>query len=146
MPHGSDIVTFDADAVVRAARGAADGPIYSLAVYTPEAYELLHVDDVTLTFYRDEEQMLAHFDQIHDYAGIDFAEIELLTEELFPIADRVDYVTTAMNYLKFLRVYFDREGIFLALAPDEPVTPVIEALREVVDETTSRSEDGESAS
>ncbi|WP_224268264.1 hypothetical protein [Haloprofundus salinisoli] len=135
MTHGSDVVTFDADAALEAVREAVDGPLYSFAVYTPEAHELLHVDDATRTFYRDREQMLAHFDEIHNYAGIDFAEMELLTEELFPIADRVSYVTTAMDYLKLLRIYFEREGVFLALAPDEPVTELVEAVADVAAET-----------
>ncbi|WP_224334283.1 hypothetical protein [Haloprofundus halobius] len=143
MTHSSDVVTFDADAVLGAARDAVDGPLYSFAVYTPEAYELLHVDDVTRTFYRDREQMVAHFDEIHNYAGIDFAEIDLLTEELFPIADRVNYVTTAMDYLKFLRIYFDREGIFLALAPDEPVVSIVEAVADAVDEAAVDTEDAQ---
>ncbi|QCJ46174.1 MULTISPECIES: hypothetical protein [Haloprofundus] len=143
MTHGSDVVTFDADAALGAAREAVDGPLYSFAVYTPDVYELLHVEDATQTFYRDREQMVAHFDQIHSYAGIDFAEIDLLTEELFPVADRVNYVTTAMDYLKFLRIYFDQEGIFLALSPDEAVTAVVEAVEAAVDGTTVDPEDAE---
>ena len=57
---------------------------------------------------------------------------DLFTDDLFPVAESVEYIVTAMDYLTLLRVYVDREGVFLALGPEEPVEPVVAAIEEVV--------------
>jgi hypothetical protein len=49
--------------------------------------------------------MTAHFDAIHSFASIDFT---------------------------LLRIYSDRSGLFIALDPDQPVDPVVEAVEDAV--------------
>lgn len=124
----SGVIDGDADAALAAAREAAEGPLYSFVEYDDEEFNVLYVDDATREFYDDEEQMLEHFERIHSYVHVDFTERELFTEELFPIAERVDYITTAMDFLKIVRVYHGRQGLFLAVEPDEPVAPLVAAI------------------
>lgn len=128
MRNASTLVGFDADAACEAILGAIDGTLRSFVEFDSESFNPLYVDDSTLAFYDDEQHMLAHFDQLHSYVYLDLAEMDLFTEELFPIADRVEYITTAMDFFKIVRVYYDDEGLFLALDHDESVEPVVRAL------------------
>lgn len=129
----SNVVRFDADAACAAAREAVSGTLRSAVEFNSEAFNPLYVDDLTLAFYEDETEMMAHFERIHSYVNLDLAEVDLFTGELFPIAERVEYITTALDFFKMVRVYYDGEGLFLALDRDEPVTPVVKAISEALE-------------
>lgn len=76
--------------------------------------------------------MIEHFDQIHSYVHLDFAEMELFVDELLPVADRVDYIATGMDVLTFVRIYVEREGLFVAVDPDEQIETIVDAVKESV--------------
>ncbi|WP_101295196.1 hypothetical protein [Halegenticoccus soli] len=129
----SAVVSFDAEAAREAIRDAVDGSLWALVEYDADSFNPLYVDDAALAFYDDEERMLAHFAEIHSYVYIDFAEMDLFTD-LFPVAERVEYMVTGMDAFNLVRVYVSaREGLFMTLDADEPVRPVVEAIRETVD-------------
>lgn len=129
----SSITSFDGDAALKAALAVVDGTVYSFVEYDVDDFNVLYVDDATLAFYRDEEHMLDHFAKIHSHVNMDFMEIELFRESLFPISEEVRFMTTGMDYLKLLRIYSDLEGVFLALEPHEPVMPIVDALDEIAE-------------
>jgi len=135
----SEIAAFDAAAAFDAVERAADGLIYSFIEFDLDDFNPIYVDDATLNFYEDEEQMLQHFEEIHSFANLDFMEMELFTNDLFPIADEVQYLTVTMDYLKIVRAYRDEHGVFLAIQPDESVVPLMSAF----DETVATEIDGE---
>lgn len=128
VENRSEVVSFDADAALADARDAVDGTLFAFVEYDDDEFNPLYVDDATLTFYDDEHHMLAHFEEIHSYVHVDFMEMEMFVDDLFPVADRVRYITTAMDYMTLVRVYADREGVFVALAADEPVQPLVAAV------------------
>lgn len=129
----SEILTFDVTPAVAAALDVVDGPLYTLVEFDLESWNALHVADETRTLYDSEEQMLAHFEQIHGYVNLDFTEIDLFIEDLLPVADEMRYKTTAMDAMTFVRVYADhRTGLFLALDPGEPVEPVVAAIEDAI--------------
>lgn len=128
----SSIVDFDADAAFDAAADTVSGTLRSFVEFDGESFNPLYVDDTTLAFYEDEDHMLAHFGQLHSYVYLDLAEIDLFTTELFPVAERVEYITTAMDFFKIVRIYHGDEGLFLALDHDEPVEPLVEAVLEAI--------------
>ncbi|WP_277554304.1 hypothetical protein [Halobaculum limi] len=135
MTTSESVVSFDVDAVIAAIEDALDDAdsLHVVAPFTPETYELAYVDDLTHSFYRDDEEMTAHFDRIHEYAGIDFSEIGLVVDDLFPIANGVEYIATGLDYLTVVRVYTGREGLFVSLDPGADPTVVVEAMRDAVD-------------
>lgn len=130
MAAGEAPVSFDVDAAVAAIGEEVDddGDLHVVAAFTPETYELVSVDDRTRSFYADEAEMRAHFDRIHEYAGIDFSEIGLFVDDLFPVADGVEYIATGMDYLTLVRVYVGTEGLLLSLDPDVDVAAVVDAV------------------
>ncbi len=132
VTNPSDVVSFDADAAKEAIESVLEGPLYSLVEYDAEAFNPLYVDDETMGFYADEAEMLEHFEQIHSYVHLDFAEMDLFVDELLPVADRVEYIATGMDVLTFVRIYVGNEGLFVAVDPDEPVEPIVEAVKESV--------------
>lgn len=128
----SELADFDADRVRQAVQGTVSGPLYSFCEYDTEAFRPLYIDDRTIAMYDSGDEMLEHFERIHTHVHMDFMQIELFRNTLFPNADRVEYIATAMDALKLLRVYVGDDGLLLALDPDEPVEPIVDAIRETV--------------
>lgn len=114
---------------VAALEDRTDGTLYTVVAFTPETFETLHVSEETRALYADETAMYEHFESIHDYVNVDFAERRLFSEALLPGAGDVTYTTTAMESIKVVRVYRDREGVFLAVDPDEPVVELVDTVR-----------------
>lgn len=124
--------SFDADAACSAARRTVSGPLYSFCEYDSEAFRPLYVDDRTVAMYDGQAEMAEHFEDIHNHVHMDFMQIELFRNTLFPPAERVSYITTAMDFLKIVRMYVDDEGLFIAVAPEEPVEPLVEAVEDAI--------------
>jgi hypothetical protein len=128
----SSIAEFDADAVWRAVREAVEGQLLSFTEFDREGLNVLYAAEETLDYYGSEAEMLEHFEEIHSYINIDFTEQELFTESLFPEAEQVEYLVTALDFVKLLRVYHGDVGLYIALEPDEPILPLVEAVRATV--------------
>lgn len=126
--NASSVVTFDADAALDATEATVSGTLRSFVEFDRESFNPLYVDDTTLGLYEDEAHMREHFAQLHAYVYLDLTEVDLFTEELFPIAEEVDYITTALNVFKLVRIYRGEEGLFVALDRTEPVQPVVDAV------------------
>ena len=133
ISNPGEIVDFDAEAACDAVREAVRGELRTFVEFDAEGFNPIYVDDDTRAFYEDEEHMHEHFGRIHDYVNVDLAEIDLFVEELLPLADRVEYLVTAMDAFKLVRYYVGQQGIFLAVDADEPVEPVVDAIRRAVD-------------
>ncbi len=129
----SELAAFDADRVRRTVQETVTGPLYAFAEYDTESFRPLFLDDRTVSMYDGREEMLDHFDKIHTNVHMDFMQIQLFRNTLFPAADRVEYITTAMDYLKILRVYVGDDGLFIGLEPDEPVVPIVDAIRDCLE-------------
>lgn len=129
------VVSFDVESLRSIIEETVEGTLRSLVEYKAEEFNPLYVDDVTLGFYDDEAQMLAHFERIHSYVHLDFTEINLFTESLFPPTDRVRFLASGFDLFTLLRVYVDNEGVFLALDPDEPIEPLVAAIEAALDIT-----------
>lgn len=133
VTNASEVVAFDADAAREAVQATVSGTLRSLVEFDGESFNPLFVDDSTLSFYDDEDHMVQHFSQLHSYVYLDLAEIDLFTDELFPIAERVEYITTALDQFKLVRIYYEDEGLFLALDHDEPVQPLVTAVSDALE-------------
>lgn len=130
----SEIAAFDAAAAFDAMEAVADGPIYSFVEFDKDDFNPIYVDQATVQFYEDVDHMLAHFEEIHSYTNLDFVEMDLFTEDLFPIADEVRYLVVSMDYLQIVRAYRNGDGIFFAIGPDEPIKPLMAAFDAALDD------------
>jgi hypothetical protein len=128
----SSIAEFDADAACTAVRETVGGTLLSFTEFDRHGLTILYVADETIDYYGSEAAMRDHYEEIHAYINIDFTELELFTESLFPDAERVEYLVTALDFVKLLRVYHGEVGLYVALEPGEPVEPVVEAIRATV--------------
>ncbi|MFB6171173.1 MAG: hypothetical protein ABEJ23_01470 [Haloarculaceae archaeon] len=128
MFNSREIVAFEIEEAVEVIRERARDPVFAVVEYDADDFNVLYASDLTVANYEDEAAMLDHFQRIHDYVNVDFAEIDLFVNSLFPAAERVDYLTTRMDHLKLVRVYDGRQGVLLGVAPDEPVEPLVEPL------------------
>lgn len=127
------ILDIDVEDLVDPVLSRAEGTVYAISEFDTREFTILHLAEATYDLYGDEETMEDHFERIHGYVHLDFTERELFTDEMFPLAERVEYLTTRMDYIKIVRIYEGDSGVFLALDPDEPVTPLaavaLEAMR-----------------
>ena len=130
--NSSQLSSFDADRVRQAILETVSGPLYAFCEYNTESFRPLYIDDRTISMYDGKDAMLDHFEKIHTNVHMDFMQIELFRNTLFPDAERVEYIATAMDFLKILRVYVGDDGLFIAIDPDEPIEPIVGAIKETV--------------
>jgi len=147
MTEDDAVVSFDVDAATAAIRDALDdGPdLHVAAAFSPDAYEIVHCDEFTRSFYDDDEEMRGDFDRIHRYAGIDLSDIGQFVDELFPVTGGVEYIAIGMDHLNVVRVYTGSEGLLLTLDPDVDVTAPAEAVRDAIDPELGATGDALSA-
>lgn len=126
----SQVVDFDADAALDAIDATDGTDVHAVVEYDVHDYRVLYLSDFALDMYEDEAQAFDHFDQIHSHVHLDFTEIDLFTDALFPVADGVKYVTTALDFLKLVRVYHDDTGLFLSLSSTTDEVPIVDTIRE----------------
>jgi hypothetical protein len=124
-------VSFDAAAMQAAVEDTVEGTVRSLVTFDKNDFEVLYVDELTEQFYDDEDEMYAHFAEIHSYVHVDFTEKSFYTEDLFPLSERVRYIATGFDVFTVVRIYFEDEGLFMTLDRDEPVKPVVSAVEEI---------------
>jgi hypothetical protein len=122
----------DATALREAVEGAIEGTLRSLVEFDDEGFNVLYADDVTLSFYDSPEHMREHFEHIHGFVNLDYSEMDLFTDELFPVSEEVRYLASGLDLFTMVRVYVEDCAYFLALDPDEPVLPAVRAVRRVV--------------
>lgn len=128
----SEIVDFDAEAALAAVKAEAGDQLYTFVEFDADSFNTLYVSEAAKAFYEDAEQMDAHFAEIHSYVHLDLVEQDLFTNELFPIAERVRYVSTTMDYLSIARIYVDDEGIFFAVEDDALVPELVTTIEDSV--------------
>lgn len=136
----SHVADFDADTVCDAVLDTVEGPLLAFVEFDRERLNTIYVAEETVEFYEErrpsdgEAAMLEHFGQVHDYINLDFTEQDLFTESLFPEAERVEYLVTAMDLVKLVRVYLGDVALYIAVAPEEPVTPIVDVIRESLED------------
>ena len=135
LSNESILVSIATDTLQSSIEEVTEGTLRSLVEYNKEEFNPLYIDDVTLSFYESVDHALTHFERIHSYVNIDFAEMSLFTEELFPVSEEVRYLVTGLDQFTVLRIYIGNEGLFIALDPDEPVKPVVDVVVESVNST-----------
>lgn len=124
----TDVVDFDADAALSAANEAI-GPenLFTCVVYDAKTFQTVYVDDRLETFYADYEEREEHFGEIHSYVHLDFTEQKLF-EELFRDPEGVRAFVTYMASLVAVRIVREKQGVFFSVAPDAPVTKLVNAV------------------
>ena len=128
----SQLVEFDADAGLTAARETAGDAVYSFIEYDSETFNVLYASEETLALYGGREAMLDHFEEIHSYVHIDFTERDLFSEELLPHAGEVQTIVTRQDRLTLIRLFHGDGGLVISLAPDEPILPLLDAVESAI--------------
>lgn len=126
--NDSELLAFDADATLDRVLETVDNPLFSFVEFTSETFVPLYVAEETIEYYEGREPMLDHFEEIHGYITLDFTEQELFTTSLFPDAERVEYLVTAMDFVTLVRVYAGQSGVYIGLHPDEAIGPVVDTV------------------
>jgi hypothetical protein len=111
---------------------AVGGTLRSVVEFDDDGFNVLYADDLTLSFYDSRAAMRDHFEHIHGFVNLDYTEMELFTEELFPASEGVRYLAAGLDLFTMVRVYVEGYGYFIGLDPDESVRPVVDAVEGVV--------------
>lgn len=132
MCSPESIYPVDAAALREALSERLEGTLRSLVEFDDEGFNVLYADDTTLSFYDSVEHMREHFGHIHGFVNLDHAEMDLFTDELFPVSEDVRYLVTGLDLFTLARVYAGGCAYFVAVDPDEPVLPVVRTVERVV--------------
>ena len=108
----------EATALREALSAAVEGTLRSLVEFDDEAFTVLYADDLTLSFYDSPEHMHEHFEQVHGFVNLDYSEMDLFTDELFPVSEEVRYLASGLDLFTMVRVYVGDCAYFVALDPD----------------------------
>jgi len=128
----SELVPFDADAMVRAGREVAGQTCAAFVEYDGDDIHPMHVTDTLLGLYRDEEHMREHFWEISSYYNVDKTERKVF-ERTLSMAGTARYVVTRMEYATMVRIYGGRNGAWVTFGPGAPVWDAMEAMVEELD-------------
>ncbi|MFQ3319394.1 MAG: hypothetical protein ACI8UR_000046 [Natronomonas sp.] len=132
--EGDWVVSFGAERALDVARETVDDDALLLCVvYDETEFRTMYVDERVDALYPDEDARIEHFGQIHSYVHLDFTERELF-DELFLDPDGVRAFVTYMGTNIAIRVVTETEGVFLTVAPGTAVTPLVDAVEDVVTE------------
>lgn len=98
-----------------------EGPLHLLATYDRDTFTTVHVGE---TVDREGPTM-----DLHSYLRLDFLEHEFLTECLFPDTSRVEAETLTLDTRQVLTAYQGDEAVLAIVDNDEPIEPVLRAVR-----------------
>lgn len=129
VTNDAEVLDVERESLVSRLDAVADGPLHSVVEYDPGGLNVVYADEATLHFYGDRDHLVAYFDLVRSPVRVAFERVDLFADARSPVADRVHHATTAPAFARFLRVANERNGLFVALAPDEPLAPVVEAIQ-----------------
>ena len=134
MPVTNPASVHDVDAEVLAERlsEAVTGRLWTLVEFDEESFNVLYAPDETIGMYGSESAMREHFGEIHGFVNLDYMEMDLFTDELFPHSERVRFLASGLDLFTMVRVYVDQCGFFVGVDADEEVLPVVETVEAVV--------------
>lgn len=128
----SDVVDFDADAVLAAANETVgEEAVLICVVYDVADFRTVYVDERVNAMYGGKTDREKHFGQIHAYVHLDFTEGELFGE-LFLDPDGIRAFVTYMGNVIAVRVVTDKQGVFLVVSPETPVTDLVNAVEDAM--------------
>jgi hypothetical protein len=129
----STLVAFDGDEARAAVHEAAGDSLLSVTGFTSDDFEILYVADAVLDLYRDRDHLHEHYDQVLSHLHMDIMERDVYENTLLPNAGAVRAIVTYMEEMTLVRVIVDEQGLYVALAPDQSVRAVVEAVEPVLD-------------
>lgn len=128
----SDVVDFDSDAVLAAANETVgEEAVLICVVYDVTDFRTVYVDERVNAMYGEETDRAEHFGKIHAYVHLDFTEGELFGE-LFLEPNGIRAFVTYMGNVIAVRVVTDKQGVFLVMSPETPVTDLVNAVEDAM--------------
>lgn len=128
----SELVPFDAEAMVRAGQNVA-GPTFAAFVeYHDRDLHPMYITDTLLGMYSNEEHMREHFWDIKSYYSVDQTERKVF-ERTLSMAGDARYVATQLEYATMVRIYQGEHGAWITFGPGAPVWETMEAIGDVLE-------------
>ena len=122
----------DAVALCEALMEAIEGTLRAVLEFDDEVFNVLYAADSVCSYYGSEAAMLEHFEHVHGFVNLDYTEMDLFTDELFPASEDVHYLVSGLDLFTMVRVYVADCSYFVAIDPDEPILPIVRAVERVV--------------
>lgn len=145
VTNEAEVVAVDASTLVSRLAAIVDGPLYSVVEYGPSRANVVYADEATAAYYADRDHLVAYLDRVQTPVEADVRQVALFADSFAPVADRAARATTTPDAVTFLRIANDRNGLLVALAPGEPVEPVLAAVEDLcrarADRATSHGAD-----
>lgn len=129
----SMLVDFDADAAVDAVDEVASDSMGVCAEYTPRSYNVLYLAPAVEAQFESLDELFEVGDDLHTTMSVDVVQRELF-DDYHPAFGEVRAFVTFFEGVVLVRVAVGAEGLFVALEPDSPVTPVVGAVEAAMED------------
>ena len=130
----ADLVGFDANRATETARSVVGDDLLVSAEYTPESFQVLYLADRLVDRWGNTDDLMDVGEAIHAYMHEDFCE-QRRFDDLYPSVSETYGFVTYTDRATIVRVLRGDEGLYLSLAPDTVVTPVVDQVKEVLEES-----------
>lgn len=115
----------DRNVVNDSLRGAAEGDVSLIAMYTATSFDLFHVGDAYRESFDDWEHLRAHIGRLAQDARSEFFEHDLFSG-MRPVHDRVEYRTKDREDGKCVQILCGGVGMLLIVEADEPEEELVQ--------------------
>jgi len=127
----SDLVDYDAEAAVEAARAATDPALLAAAAFTVDGIRLLYVSEELLDRYGSHEAVSDVTERVHSYIRLDLIERDLFGD-MVPAVSSTRAFTTHTDSTLIVRVLAEDEGLYCSFMPEAEATAVVEAVEPIL--------------
>jgi hypothetical protein len=126
------IVDYDSERALAEARELAGvDAVLVCAEYDTEDFRLLHVDERVEAKYDSFEDLVEAGELFHRYGQVDFFEGDTVSGFYEPLEETRAFVTYT-DFAILCRILGDREALYLSVEPGTAVTPLVDAMTEIV--------------
>ena len=137
LTKSSEIVTFDADATTSLAKDALGDDLLVATEYTPESFRVLFLSDRLIDAWGNVDEIMDVGEAVHAFMDDDFAEREFY-DDVYPTVSETYAFVSYTDRMVVVRVLTDYEGMYFHLAPESRVTPLVERVKGVIENTRDR--------
>ncbi|RXK50582.1 hypothetical protein [Halorientalis pallida] len=129
--EGESLVEYDAGAALEAATDRAGDSLLVCAEYTPEDFRLVYVSDRLQAEYDELDDIVEAGKLFHHYGQLDFVGEDQFAE-FYPTLSETQAFVTYTDYAVIGRVVGANEGFYFSVEGGTEVTPLVDAVTDVV--------------
>ncbi|SDE91846.1 hypothetical protein [Halorientalis regularis] len=129
--EGESLVDYDTGAALEVATDHAGEDLLVCAEYTPEDFRVVYLSDRLQAEYDDLSEVVDAGEVFHHYGQLDFMSEDQFAE-FYPTVSETQAFVAYTDFAIIGRVVGANEGFYLSVAQGTEITPLVDAVTEIV--------------